>query len=408
MQRKLTDIKAKNAKPKPDGKVNKLSDGGGLILQVSTTGKYWRYNYRFNGKQKTLSLGIYPDVGLSTARDKHNQAREMLTNDIDPSEVKHLKKKKQQAKHQDCFENVADDWFNKFSENWSDKYKLKVRSFLEKLFPAIGALPIDEIEPPQILKACNVLVEQGSVYSAHKTKQIAGQVFRYGVATGKCKRDPAADLRGALPPAKQTHLPTITKPSEVGGLLRALQGYQGDFAVKQAVNILPYLLCRPGELRRMEWKELDFDSKVWTIPAEKMKSRREHKVPLSKQAIEILKSVYELTGNKEYVFHSLRSKSGILSENTFNSVLRILGYSKEQIVSHGFRAMGSSLLNSRGWNPDAIEAQLAHLQSDKTRAAYNRSTYWDERIPMMQSYADYLDTLRIGAEVIPINLNQAS
>ena len=236
---------------------------------------------------------------------------------------------------------------------------------------------------------------------------IAGQVFRYGVATGKCKRDAAADLRGALPPAKQTHLPTITKPSEVGGLLRALASYQGDYVVQQAVNVLPYLLCRPGELRHMEWTELDFDLRVWIVPAEKMKSRREHKVPLSKQVIERLESVRDLTGHNKYVFHSLRSKSGTLSENTINLVLRAVGYSKEQIVSHGFRGMGSSLLNSCGYNPDAIESQLAHLQGDKVRGAYNRSTYWDERIPMMQNYADYLDSLRAGADVIQFSSKQA-
>ena len=258
-----------------------------------------------------------------------------------------------------------------------------------------------------MLAACEKVIERGSVYSAHKVKQASGQVFRYGVATGKCKRDPSADLRGALPTAKETHYPTITKPLEVGALLRALGSYEGSFITKLAINLLPYLMCRPGELRHMVWGEVDFDLMVWVIPAEKMKSRKEHKVPLPKQAIEILHKVQELTGTSGYAFNSLRGNGRPLSENTFNAALRRLGYSKDEIVSHGFRGRASSLLNEQGWNPDAIEAQLAHQQGDKVRAAYNRASYWDERVKMIQHYADYLDSLRVGAEVIPINRNRA-
>ena len=408
MQRKLSDRQVKAAKIKLDGKVNKLSDGGGLFLQVSSTGKYWRYNYRFNKKQKTLSLGVYPEVSLSAARDRHNEAREVLALGNDPSEKKQATKQAEKAKHQDSFQNIATDWFNKFSEGWTDKHKSKKWGYLEKdLFPLIGDLPINEIEAPDILAACNVFVDRGKVYSAHNVKQAAGQIFRYGVAIGKCKRDPAADLRGALPPIKETHYPTITKPLEVGALLRALEDYQGNYAVKQSMNLLPYLMCRPGELRHMEWPELDFEARVWIVPADKMKCGREHRVPLSLQALVILESMKEYSTGAKYVFHGIRAKDRPLSENTFNSVLRGVGYDKTQMVSHGFRGMASSLLNEQGWNPDAIEAQLAHQQSDKVRAAYNRAQYWDERVKMMQHYADYLDSLRTGADVIPINRNQA-
>lgn len=408
MKRKLTDAALKNAKPKPDGKTKSYPDGGGLALQVSTTGKYWRYNFRFEDKQKTLSLGQYPDISLKLVREQHEEARRLLAQGIDPAAVKQDKKKTQQAKHQDSFESVAIDWFNKFSEPWTANHKAKVWAYLERdLFPVIGNTPISEIEPPEILKACNALVERGSIHSAHKVKQTAGQVFRYGVATGKCKRDPAADLRGALPPAKETHYPVITKPVEVGALLRALADYQGDYATKQAINLLPYLMCRPGELRHMEWPELNFDLSVWIVPAGKMKSRREHKVPLSAQALAILETMKEYSPNAKYVFQGLRSKDRPLSENTFNAALRRLGYTKDEMVSHGFRGMASSLLNEQGFNPDAIEAQLAHQQGDKVRAAYNRAQYWSERVQMMNHYADYLDGLRSGADVIPINRNKA-
>ncbi|PWQ97693.1 tyrosine-type recombinase/integrase [Leucothrix pacifica] len=408
MQRKLSDRQIKAAKTKPDGKVSKLSDGGGLFLQVSTTGKYWRYNYRFDKKQKTLSLGVYPEIGLSLARDRHNEARELLARGVDPSQERQAEKQAEKAKHQDSFENIASEWFAKFSEGWTANHRAKVWKYLERdLFPVIGEKPISEIEPPEVLAACNIVVERGSIYLAHEVKQAAGRVFRYGVATGKCKRDAAADLRGALPPIREKHYPTITKPLEVGALLRALAEYQGDYTTKQAINLLPYLMCRPGELRHMEWTEIDIDLAVWIIPAGKMKSRREHKVPLSKQAISILESMVEHTRDAKYVFHGLRSKDRPLSENTFNAALRRLGFSRDQMVSHGFRGMASSLLNEQGWNPDAIEAQLAHQQGDKVRAAYNRAQYWDERVKMMQSYADYLDSLRSGADVIPIKRNQA-
>lgn len=409
MIRKLTEAAAKNAKPHASGKLKMYSDGGGLSLRVSTTSKLWRYNFRFDGKQKTLSLGQYPEISLKQAREAHTRARELLAQGIDPAANKQELKEKQQAKHQNSFEIVASEWFGKFSQHWTDSHKAKIWRIMERdLFQIVGDMPINEIEPPDILKACNIVVERGSHYSAHKVKQIAGQVFRFAIASGLCTRDAAADLRGALPPVKEKHYPTITKPSEVGELLRSLEGYQGDYTAKQALNILPYLMCRPGELRHMEWQELDFNLSVWIIPAEKMKSRREHKVPLSKQAIAILERVKEHTSGAKYVFHGLRSRDRPLSENTLNAALRRLGYSKEQMVSHGFRGMASSLLNEQGFNPDAIEAQLAHQQGDKVRAAYNRAQYWNERVVMVQHYGDYLDALRSGADVVPIKRNQAN
>ena len=403
MQRKLTDVKIRNAKPKPDGKVNKLTDGGGLCLQVEKAGKYWRYNYRYIGKQKTLAIGTYPEVGLSLARERHIEARAMLANGVDPSAFKQAEKQKEVILDKNTFSAVSLEWVTKFSENWTVAYKNKVANYLEKdINPFIGSRPIAEIEPPEVLAVCERVSSRGALYTAHLVKQLCGQVFRYGVATGKCKRDTAADLKGALPTPKTNNFPTITNPVQVGELLRAIDSYEGNFITRTALSLLPYLFCRPGELRHMEWPELDLDIGVWSVPEGKMKSRRLHRVPLSKQAIALILEIEPLTGSSKYVFHGLRSGSVPMSENTFNAALRKLGYSKDEMVSHGFRGMASSLLNEQGWNPDAIEAQLAHVQGDKVRAAYNRAQYWDERVKMMQHYSDYLDGLRSGADVIPI------
>lgn len=404
MKRKLTDTKVKNAKPNTNGTPKKYTDGGGMYLLVSKTSKCWRYNYRFADKQKTLPMGVYPDVKLKQARLLHEDARERLSQGIDPMLYKKMQQTELEDQHKNSFEVVAREWFVKFSPKWSDTHKAKVERMLEyDSIPYIGKRPIHDIKPPEVLKVCERVAERGAIYSAHKVKQVCGQVFRYGVASGRVESDPTRDLAGALPPMPKTQsFATIKDPVAVGELLRSIHGYSGDYVTVCALKLLPLVFTRPGELRAAEWCEFDFDKAIWTIPAEKMKKRRIHHVPLSPQAIAILRDIEPLTGRWKYVFPSIRSKQRPMSENTLNAALRRLGYDKTMMTSHGFRAMASSLLNEMNYNPDAIEAQLSHVDTDDVRSAYNRSDYWQQRVKMMNEWSDYLDSLRDGtANVIP-------
>jgi integrase len=270
------------------------------------------------------------------------------------------------------------------------------------IFPWLGAKPIREIAAPDLLAALRRIEERGAIETAHRTKQACGQVFRYAVATGRAERDPTGDLRGAIPPANGKRFATITEPKAVGKLLRAIEGYEGSFIVRCALRLAPLVFVRPGELRTAEWAEFDLERAEWRIPGEKMKMKSPHMVPLSRQALEVLGELHPLTGSGRYLFPGERSKDRPMSSNTVNAALRRMGYGSDEMTGHGFRAMACSILNEQGWNPDAIERQLAHAERSKVRAAYLRSEYLDERRRMMQAWADYLDGLKNGAEVIAI------
>ena len=386
----LTNLKVEKAKPKE--KQYKLADERGMYLLIHPRGgKWWRLDYRFQGKRKTLSLGTVPDVSLKEARKKRDEARSILDDGADPSYYRASAK----AFGEDSFEAVAREWFEKFRGQWAQSHAVKILGRLEKdLLPWVGSRPIDAIEPPELLRAFRRVENRGALESAHRIQQIASRVFRYGVATGRCSRDPTADLKGALPPNRSNHFATITDPKEIGGLLRAIDGYQGSPVTRCALTLAPLVFVRPGELRHAEWTEIHPDRAEWRIPAAKMKMKRDHIVPLSDQAIHILEEIKPLTGNGRYVFPSVLTTGRPMSDNTINSALRRLGYSKDEMTGHGFRSMASTVLNENSWTPDAIERQLAHVEGNSIRAAYNYAEHLEERRRMMQWWADYLDGLK--------------
>ena len=387
----LTNLKVDKAKPKE--KQYKLADERGMYLLIHPKGgKWWRLDYRFQGKRKTLSLGTVPDVSLKEARKKRDEARSILDDGADPSYYRASAK----AFGEDSFEAVAREWFEKFRGQWAQSHAVKILGRLEKdLLPWVGSRPIDAIEPPELLRAFRRVENRGALETAHRIQQIASRVFRYGVATGRCSRDPTADLKGALPPNRSNHFATITDPKEIGGLLRAIDGYQGSPITRSALTLAPLVFVRPGELRHAEWMEIHPDRAEWRIPAAKMKMKRDHIVPLSDQAIQILEEIKPLTGNGRYVFPSVLTTGRPMSDNTINSALRRLGYSKDEMTGHGFRSMASTVLNENSWTPDAIERQLAHVEGNSIRAAYNYAEHLEERRRMMQWWADYLDGLRL-------------
>ncbi len=401
----LTDAKVKSATIPDEKKQLKLSDGGGLFLLVIKSGKYWRMNYRFGGKQKTLSLGVYPSVTLKEARNRREAAKKLLDQNIDPSQHKQKEKRKAVADAQAAtFEGVARELIKKNKNKWSDTYAKSTQSRLERhIIPWLGSMPIADIEAPDVLAVIQRAENRGTIEMAHRLKMLCSQIFRYAVATGRVKSDPTRDLQGALSPIVTTHRATITDPKKVGALLRAIQGFEGTLVVKCALQITPYLFVRPGELRHAEWAEIDFDKAEWRIPAEKMKMRVAHIVPLPKQVIAILKELQVLTGSGRYIFPSIRNIHGPMSENTVNASLRRIGYDKSEICAHGFRAMASTMLHEQGWDSDVIERQLAHKEGNAIKGAYNHARHLPERIKLMQHWADYLDALRDGAQVIPIN-----
>ncbi len=402
----LTDLQVKNAKPKD--RQYKLSDGGGLFMLVHpNSGRYWRLAYRFDGKQKTLALGVYPDVSLADARERRDQARKLLSNNNDPSLVKQEQKAAIVALAENSFEIIAREWFSKYSPNWKENHSSKILARLENdVFPWIGKQPVSEIAAPALLSVVRRIEDRGALETAHRVLAICGQIFRYAVATVRAERDPTGDLRGALPPVKRgNHFAAITEPKKVGELLRDIYGYQGSFVVQCAFKLSPMLFVRPGELRKMEWTEVDFDKTEWTIPAEKMKMGVTHIVPLCKQAIEILHEIHPLTGRSKYVFHGERDHDRPMSDNAVRSALRRMGWANDEMTPHGFRAMASTILDNMGYKQEWLERQLAHEEPNKIKAAYKREAwrmYLPERATMMQAWADYLDKLKKGAEVIPL------
>jgi len=409
---KLTAIQIKAARPliKPDGtatdKAYRMTDGKGLYLEVSPTGrKYWRLKYRFGGKEKRIAIGVYPEVSLKDARLKCDHYRQQLADGIDPSQKRKIQKL--HTSDENSFEGVAREWHQKQKPSWTKGYADDVVTRLEKnIFPFIGSRNIGEIEPPELLAVLRQMESRGAGYTAKRVRQYCGMVFRYGVAIGKCQRDPSADLKEALVATQTKHHASITDPKEIGGLIRAINGFQGTSIVAHALRLAPYVFVRPTELRHAEWTEIDLENAEWRIPAEKMKKNRVHIVPLSKQSVEILKAIQPLTSTGKYVFPSERTSSRPMSENTINAALRRLGYGKDEMTGHGFRSMASTLLNEQGWNVDVIERQLAHIDGNGVRAAYNYAQHLPERQKMMQAWADYIDGLAGGADVVSIRKNR--
>lgn len=389
-----TSIKNARAVDKP----LKLFDGGGLYLLVNPNGsRWWRFKYRYLGKEKLLSLGTYPEVSLKDARDRRDEVRKQLAADIDPGEHRKARKTAIADRAENSFEIVAREWFSKYSPNWAAGHSDKIIRRLERdIFPWLGGRPIADINPPDLLAVLRRIESRGAIETAHRAQQNCSQVFRYSVATGRAQRDPTADLRGALTPVKERHHASITDPKRVGELMRVIDGYRGSFITKCALRLAPLFFVRPGELRKAEWVEFDLDQAEWRIPAERMKAREQHIVPLSEQAVGILRELHGLTGVRQHVFPGARTNGRAMSENTVNAALRRLGYAKDEMTGHGFRSMASTLLNEQGWHRDAIERQLAHAERNNVRAAYNFAEHLPERRKMMQAWADYLEMLSRG------------
>jgi len=384
---------------KPAEKDYKLSDSGGLFLLVKKTGaKYWRYKYRHLKKEKQLAIGVYPDVSLSEAREQHQTARKALKQGIDPSADKKAKKAAGIEAAANSFELISHEWFStKMASKSEGHQKRTMRMLKNDLFPRIGNQPIDAITSSDLLKALRRIEARGAMETAYRTKQIAGQIFRYAIATERAERDPSADLKEALTPPVSKHFASITDPKEVGKLLIAIDAYSGTTTVKAALSLSPLLFCRPGELRKMEWREINWDTCQWELPANKMKMNQPHVIPLSHQALTILREQQLLTGRGRYVLPCARGASRPLSENGVRVALRTMGYNNETITPHGFRAMARTLLDEvLEYRIEWIECQLAHAVKDANGRAYNRTTYLKQRTEMMQRWADYLDELKYG------------
>lgn len=398
----LSEAKVRTTKPQE--KEYKIFDGDGLYLLVTPKGgKLWRFKYRYDKHEKKLTLGTYPEISLAEARERRDKARKQLAQGIDPGAHRKAQKQAETAETE-TFEVIAREWFDKFKPSWSEGHATNIlRRFDVDIYPWIGNRPIADIKAPELLSVLRRVESRGALESAHRIRTITGQVFRYAVSTGRAERDPAADLRGALPPVKVSHHAAITDPKEVASLLRAIDGYQGHFVVKCALKLLPMLFVRPGELRNAEWAEINLDDATWNIPEGKMKMKLPHIVPLSNQAVAILNELKELTGASKYLFPSVRSFSRTMSENTINAALRYMGYDKDTMTGHGFRAMARTILDEvLQVRPDFIEHQLAHAVRDPNGRAYNRTAHLTERRMMMQKWADYLDGLKQGAKVIPL------
>jgi len=392
----LTDVKIKSIKP--SGKIERFHDKGGLYLELSVAGgKHWRWKYKFEGKEKRLSFGAWPRVSLKDARDKRDACRRTLEEGADPGQGIKQGRTKAHDPEAATFKAVAEEFVANQKNVWAESHAETVEGRLRRdVYPRIGDRPITEIEPTEILSILRKIEERRAFETASRVLGFCSQIFRYGVAIGAVKSDPCRDLKGALVPYQKGQHAALTDPDEVGMLMVAIDEYKGTGIVRAALSFSALTFCRPGEIRRAEWIEIDLDKEMWTIPPEKIKTRIEHKVPLSRQAIFILKDIHQYTGKGTYVFPSVRSGRPI-SENTVNMAIRNMGYAKDRMTAHGFRAMASTLLNETGHKHDVIEAQLAHKGADKIRAVYNRAQYMDDRRKLMQAWADYLDALKASA-----------
>lgn len=409
----LTDTAAKNAKPDPAKPAGvKLTDGQGLYLLVKSAGKYWRLDYRHADKRKTLALGVYPAVSLADARKARDAARALLVKDIDPAAQKRIDKASAKTAAANTFEATAREFHQVQNRGWSVSYSRKWLTHMERdLFPQIGRLPLTDITAPMLLDALRRVEARGVHDTAHTLRHQAGQVFRYGIQTGRCERDPVPDLRGALKPHTAKHMAAILEPLKVGELLRAIEGYEGSPLTRAALKLSALLFQRPVNIRAMEWAWVDVDKAILTIPAEAMKRRigdktngRPHLVPLAPQSVAALQEVRPLTSHGRYVFPGARTSDRPMSDNTINAALRRLGFAQDEMSAHGFRAMARTLIAERfpDIHQDAIEAQLAHGKSGVLGMAYDRAEYMQQRVKMMHKWADYLDSLRDGAQVIEL------
>ena len=398
----LTAIFLKNIKPtvKPAG--DKYTDGGGMYLLVNTAGKYWRMNYRYADKRRTLALGVYPAVSLALARERREKAREQLAKGMDPSTAKREDKQAQAYVAANTFQIVARQWLAITSKKRAAITQAKITSWLVKdVFPYIGSLPISTVKPKDVLAVARRMEERGIHESAHRIVNICSQVFRYAVSIEAVPHDVTTDLRGALVPITNAHYPAITEPKAVAALLRSIYDYNGYPCGVAALKLSPLLFVRPGELRKAAWSEIDLDAAEWRIPASKMKMKIEHLVPLSTQAVAILRELLPFSGHGNFVFPSIRTGERSMSENTINAALRGMGYPKEVMTAHGFRATARTIMDEvLGERVDLIEHQLAHLVKDPNGTAYNRTAHLPARRAMMQRWSDYLDKLRNGADVI--------
>ncbi|CAM3884720.1 tyrosine-type recombinase/integrase [Roseateles saccharophilus] len=407
----LTDAACRNASCPDDKARARFADAGGLYLEVAASGsKRWFVKYRFGGKEKRLALGNYPLVSLKEAREGRDKARKARGEGEDPVQARRVAKVVSKAAGAQTFEAVARECFETKKGGWSPKYAARWIERLEKdLFPHIGALPMGNITAPLLLDALRRVEKRGAIETAHTLRQTAGQVFRYGVQTGRCERDPAPDLHGALQPVKVKHMAAVLEPTSAGELMRAIDSYAGQPVTRAALLLSALLFQRPGNIRAMEWAEVDLERALWTIPAAKMKrtlhgkeNGRPHLVPLAPQAVAVLKELQPLTGHGRYVFPSLLTGENCMSENTVRAALRRLGYGNGEMTPHGFRAMARTLIIERlpGVSPDVIEAQLAHGKSGPLGMAYDRAEFMEQRRQMMALWADYLDQLKAGAKVI--------
>jgi integrase len=402
----LTDTAIRKAKAS-DAPIKLFDERGLFLLVVPAGGKRWRLKYRFGGKEKLLALGVYPDVPLARAREKREEARRLLADGIDPGENRKAMKAATADRAGNSFEVVAREWFAKYSPSWAASHSEKIINRLENdVFPWIGGRPIAEITAPEVLKVLHRIEGRGALDTSHRALQNCGQVFRYGVATGRVLSDPCRDLRGALRPLKHEHFASITDPVAVAELLRAIDGFKGTFTVQCALRLAPLFFVRPGELRKAEWAHFDLKKGEWRYLV--TKTETEHLVPLASQAVATLQDLHALTGQRRYVFPG-RDPHKAMSEAAVNAALRRMGYdTKTEITGHGFRAMARTILHQElGIAPEVIEHQLAHRVPDALGTAYNRTKFIKERRAMMQQWADYLDKLKAGADVIPLRGNAA-
>jgi integrase len=403
---KLTDMQIRKALPKD--KDYRLPDGDGLFLQVTTKGgKWWRFRYQFEGKEKLLSLGVYPDVSLADARERRHEVRVLVARGTDPSADRKKVKEKKAELSANSFQALAKEWHKNQVSNkaWSADHAATIMTRLEKdVFPWVGSKPITEMTAKEIKGILDRVRSRGVIETARRVRTIMGQIYTYAISTDRANYDISAGFKSYLPATSKTrkHMASVTEPKELAPLLRAMDGYQGGFVALCALKLLPMLFVRPGELRHMEWAEIDLETAEWNIPGAKMKMRLPHLVPLSRQAVEVLTEIKPLTGHGKYVFPSTRSFSRCMSDNTINAAFRRMGFDGETIVGHGFRATARTILDEiLGFRPDLIEHQLAHAVRDPNGRAYNRTAFLPQRKEMMQTWSDYLDGLKAGAKVLP-------